>query len=337
MGETALALGKAIEQHLEWMASSGYVQRTQKYYASCLSQFLSFVRSSIHCWDDIFTLETLDWFQKEKGIKRIGPVSSLSRYLYKQGKIPVPLGGQAPAALPSLFADYLLYRRKYHQSHVRALQGIQRVLGAFAHYLAQNDIKITSLGIEQIDAFLADFLKNIAEGTRRLYRGHLRGFLNYLFHERGVLSKDLAVLITGPPLFEQSKPPKFLRADEIEKLFAALKYWTAGQLRTAAAVHLAYMLGLRPCEICSLTLDDINFGRAQVYLHHGKNNRPDQLPLPEPAIKAIAAYLVGGRAQSPHRKLFLTLQPPYRPAHPGTIAGCIQRCMQSAGLNASAY
>jgi site-specific recombinase XerD len=161
--------------------------------------------------------------------------------------------------------------------------------------------------------------------------------LRYLFAERRLLAKDLAPLVTGPPLFAQPKPPKFLRKDEINKLFANLRYATASELRTAAMIHLAYLLGMRPCEIRSLRLDDISFGKAEVYLRDRKNNRPAKLPLPDAAIKAVAAYLIGGRAQSNHRALFLTLHPPHRPLSPNVIGHCVCNCMRAAGLDASAY
>ena len=97
------------------------------------------------------------------------------------------------------------------------------------------------------------------------------------------------------------------------------------------------MLGLRPGEVSALKLDDVNFGKTEVYLRQRKNNRPDKLPLPEPAVKALAAYLVGGRGTSEHRAVFLTLQPPYRPLSPNSVNSCIRNCMRKAGLDASAY
>lgn len=244
---------------------------------------------------------------------------------------------KSSAPLPGVFDDYLCYKRKYHQTPERTISANHRVLGAFANYLKQHRIKLQTLRIEQIDAFLTDYLRGYSTATCRIYRGYLRGFLSYLFSDRRLLSKDLAPLVTGPPLFAQSKPPTFLRKDEIQKLFAGLAFSTASELRTAAMVHLGYMLGLRPCEISSLKLDDINFGKAELCLRYRKNNRPDRLPLPEAAIKAMAAYLVGGRAKSKHRNLLLTLHPPHRPVSPNTIGYCIRKCMRSVGLAGTAY
>jgi integrase/recombinase XerD len=173
------------------------------------------------------------------------------------------------------------------------------------NYLERHRIKLQKVRHRADRCIFEDvFLNGFSTASCRIYRSYLRGFLRYLFAERRLLAKDLAPLVTGPPLFAQPKPPKFLRKDEINKLFASLRYTTASELRTAAMIHLAYLLGLRPCEIRSLKLDDISFGKAEVYLRHRKNNRPAKLPLPDAAIKAIAAYLIGGRAQSNHRTCF---------------------------------
>lgn len=256
----------------------------------------------------------------------------------RKKSIVAPLCRQKPStALTDVVKDYLCHKRKYHQTSERTISANHRVIGAFANYLQQHRINLQTLRIEQIDAFLTDYLNGYSTATCRAYRGYLRGFLSYLFRERGLLSKDLAPLVTGPPMFAQSKPPTFLRKDEVHKLFAGLAFSTASELRTAAMVHLGYMLGLRPCEIGSLKLDDINFGKAELCLRYRKNNRPDRLPLPELSIKTIAAYLIGGRPKGKHRTLFLTLHPPHRPLSANVIGHHIRKCMRSAGIEGTAY
>jgi site-specific recombinase XerD len=261
-----------------------------------------------------------------------------SERTHEKKRIAAPLRRQKSSKpLPDVFKDYLRYKRKYCQTPERTISANHRVLGAFANYLRQHRIKLQQLRIDQIDDFLADYLNGYSTATGRAYRGYLRGFLSYLFDERQLLSKDLAPLVTGPPLFAKSKPPTFLRKDEVQKLFAGLAFSTASELRTAAMVHLGYMLGLRPCEISSLTLDDVNFGKAELCLRYRKNNRPDRLPLPEAVIKTIAAYLIGGRPQSKHRTLFLTLHSPHRPLSANVVGHHIRKRMRAAGLTGTAY
>jgi len=102
-------------------------------------------------------------------------------------------------------------------------------------------------------------------------------------------------------------------------------------------IHLGYTLGLRPKEISLITLDDITFGRCEIHLPDRKSNNPIKLPLPEVTIKAIAAYIVGARAKSNRRRLFLSLRAPYEPITPAAVSKDIGLCMRKAGLSSSAY
>lgn len=138
-------------------------------------------------------------------------------------------------------------------------------------------------------------------------------------------------------MFSQAKPPKFLRPHEVGRLFDSLEVSCAKELRTYAMVHLAYFLGLRPQEISLITLDDIAFSEAQLTLRNRKNNRPVKLPLPESVLKAIVAYVVGGRPKSKHRTLFLTLQTPRGSMRPWQVGHSIRDAMRKAGLASSAY
>jgi len=239
--------------------------------------------------------------------------------------------------LPDVFDDYLRYKRKHCNTPEKEINANHRVLGHFADYLEDHRINLQDLRIEQIDDFLADYLNGYSAGTGRAYRAYLRGFLSYLFDNRCLLSRDLSPLVTGPPLFAKNKPPKFLRKEEVQKLFAGLAFSTPSELRTAAMVHLGYMLGLRPCEICKITLDDIHFAKAELRLQVRKNDLPDVLPLPDAVIKAIAAYMIGGRPVSKYRALFLTLHSPHHPLCANSTGHHIRRCMKANGLESTAY
>jgi len=319
--ETATALEQSIEDYLKWMALNGYTQSTQKNYKCALDQF-----------------HTIMGFKKIRELGKITAVTGLSRYLFEKEKITESIRvRKSPPPLPSIYEDYLLYQQKYIQAPDRTIKQSKRVIGAFGRYLNRHRIKLRALRIEHIDRFHSENFIDFSDNTRRVYRSRLRGFLSYLFHERRILTRDLAPLVTGAAMFAQNNPPKFLRPDEIKRLFAGLKLSTASELRSTAMVNLAYLLGIRPCEICLLTLDDILFGKSEIRLRHRKNDRPATLPLPEQAIKLIAAYLVGGRAKSEHRNLFLTLHPPYRQLSPNTVGRCIGKCMKAAAVPGTAY
>ena len=152
-----IALKQAIKDHLQWMASQGYAQSTQKEYRWRLTQFTNLIKSGSYGWEDIFTFATIKCFK--------GPVhaiTNLSRYLYAQGKIAQPIRYPTPSVnLPDVFEDYLRYRKKFHQTPERTIKASRRVLNAFAHYLQRHRIKLQAVDIEQIDAFLKTFSKRV--------------------------------------------------------------------------------------------------------------------------------------------------------------------------------
>jgi integrase/recombinase XerD len=331
-------LEQAIGDYLLWMTGQGYADKTIGGYKQQLNQFFIFIKERRFSWDGIFTLDTLEWFQKVRALRWAHAVNGLSRYLFEQGKIPRAIPKRKPQAdLPDIYEQYLAYHKKSQQAPDSKIRTIKRVLAALHGYLERHGIKLFILSIEHVDAFLAEFNEGFATATRKTYRSYLRGFLSYLYNERKIIKTDLAPLVVGAPLFAQAKPPKFLRPQEVEKLFANLKLSTANDIRTYAMVHLAYFLGLRPAEISKISLDDISFTRAELTLRDRKSNNPITLPVPENTIKAIAAYMIGARPDSKHRTLFLSFHPPHGPLSPGVIGYYITASMRQVGLSSSAY
>jgi site-specific recombinase XerD len=289
-------------------------------------------------WQQLFTVNTRDNFKKISGLATTAAINGLSRYLVKQGQIKTPLP-QHPQQrkLTGIFEDYLQFRQDGHQTDTHQLVSIRRVLSALCDYLSEQDITLQRLRIEDLDAFMAKFCQPFSPGTCCTYRTIVRGFLTYLHQQRGILKKDLAPLVIGAPQFAKAKPPKFLRPHEVKQLFDSLSVNSAKELRTYVMVHLAYTLGLRPCEICRITLDDIAFKKAQLRLEGRKNEQPLALPIPEKTLKAIVAYMVGGRPNSDDRHLILSLSAPYGPIVPGLVGRYIQQAMHKAKLTSTPY
>ncbi len=165
----------------------------------------------------------------------------------------------------------------------------------------------------------------------------LRGFLKYLYHERNIIKRDLAPLVVGRREYAQAKPPNFLRPQEVQKLFAGLTIGSASDIRTYAMVQLGYTMGLRPKEISRISLDDITFSTLLLAVTERKGKNPVELPMPEHTVKAIAAYVIGARPESEHRRVFLNMLPPFRPMSPNGVGRHITKAMRKAGLSSTAY
>jgi len=329
---------RATADYLQWMKSVNYSLATQHLHRRQLEMFLDFVKNRRFHWQQLFTVKTREHFKKISGLATTAAVNGLSRYLVEQGQIKTSLP-QHPQQrkLTGSFEGYLQFRQDGHQTGTHQLVAIRRVLSALCDYFNAHGITVGRLRIEDLDAFMAEFCQSFSPGTCRAYRTIVRGFLTYLHHQCGILKKDLAPLLIGAVQFAKAKPPKFLRPHEVKLLFESLSVSSAKDLRTYVMVHLAYTLGLRPCEICRITLDDIAFKKEQLRIEDRKNSQPLTLPIPEKTLKAIVAYMVGGRPNSQDRHLILSFHAPYGPIVPGLVGRYIQETMHKAGLSSTPY
>jgi integrase/recombinase XerD len=328
-------LKQAIEEYLFWMIEAGYCRKTWNRTEEILRYFYDFVQRQKVPMDSVFTPSTLSAFEKEHKDKLYtgDRVRGLWRYLFQQGKINEPL--KKKKQLPEMYEEYLLY---YGQRVLPAqVQGAGKVLSALNVYLGEHAIGLCNLKVDDLDNFLALHTRLYTAKVRRNKRYYLQGFLRYLYYERKILKKDLDPLLVGPPIFAQAKPPKFLRPHEVQRLFDNSCPTTPWELRAYAMLWLAYTLGARSKEISLLKLDDISFRTREVRLCDRKNTQPLTLPLPEDAVKAMAAYIVGARPKSEHRTLFLSLHAPYGPLCSAQVARNITKLFRRAHVPGSAY
>jgi integrase/recombinase XerD len=329
-------LRRDIDQYLQWMISTGYSFSTCGTYRTELNKFTLFIiRKQIGC-NDIFTPNTLKEFQKDSPTATGPAVRGLWQYLFDQKRIHQQID-RPYRRLPDPYEDYLLYYHQTREVSFIKLGRIRRVLCAFHDYLERQNLKLASIRIEHIDAFLAEFFTPFSPVTRHTYRSYLRGFLKFLFYPRKILRKDLSPMVVGARQYAQSKPPKFFRAHEIQRLFDSFDLSSFKNIRNYAMLRLSFDLGLRPDEISLITLDDISFTQSELTLATRKNDRPAKLPLPEDTIKAITAYVIGARPKSSHRRLFLNLVAPYRPISAQSVGQHITECIRKAGLSGTAY
>lgn len=334
-------LRQAILDYLSWV-NSGEQYRGKPSnirYREILIDFLFFAIHREIAWKEMFTLDTLKAFQADSGFKGVcRAIKVFSGYLYDKGRIDKPVEFPKPQhkiPLPDHYEQYLLYLRQSMQVSPSYLRQARRLLILFRRYLQRAEIELSDLKIDHLDAFMAGF--KVAYSALRVYRYYLRGFLKYLYRQKGIIKKDLAPLLVGRKWFEKRKPPRFLRPEEVKRLFLSLTLSTAWDIRAYAIVHLAYFLGLRPVEISRIALDDISFTKGEITLSRRKADNPITLPVPENALKAVAAYILKARPKSPDRHIFLSFHYPYVTMSPESVVVCLCRIMKKAGLSSSGY
>ena len=256
--------------------------------------------------------------------------------LYGEDRMAPHLVQNHQTQLPHIYEKYLFCIREGKAISIRNVKATRRVLVSFNAYLEQHQIPLTGLKVEHIDTFQAEFVKPFSTMTRRIYRSKLRSFLSFLFDEE-VTRKNLSFGIVTPRVFNQSKPPKFLWPEEIKRLFESLSLETPTQIRTYTMLILAYSLGLRPCEISRITLDDIFFQKRELIISSRKMGNPVVMPIPYKTLKAIAVYVRKARPESAYRELFLTCNKSCKPISTNVVNYHVSKVMKEAGLSSSPY
>lgn len=328
-------LDEAIREYLLWMREERYKEGTLDKTKTGLNYFSHFIAERNINKEIIFTFTTLQAFQEQRP-RYIPEVRGLWRYLYNQGRITQALEKEKEQ-LPDVYEEYLLYYDRLKQVHTITLLGVRRVLFHFNEYLTRERVSLPTVKIKDLDAFLTEYNAGFTPKTQQNNRSNLRGFIRYLYQVRGIVRKDLASLIVGAPLYAQAKPPKFLRPEEVQKLFGQLKNSSSRDLRVNAMLYLAFHLGLRPKEISLISLDDISFRQKEIYLPDRKGRNPMKLPLTDETLKAIAAYIIGVRVKSKERALFWGMKAPHAPIPPFTVCRDIALYMRRANLSATPY
>jgi len=138
----------------------------------------------------------------------------------------------------------------------------------------------------------------------------LRAYLRFLASQ-GYCPAGLDRAIPTIPQWRLSSLPRYLPADEIERVVATCDITTPLGMRDRAVLLLLVRLGLRAGDVVKLRLTDIDWHAATIKVC-GKGRRQVRLPLPQDAGDAVLAYLKHTRPQVAIDRVFLCLRAPHR-------------------------
>lgn len=333
----AKQLKDAVEQYLQWLIQNGYANATISNYERLLKHFQNFINTRKLPWQAVFDYQTLCDFQKSCRLKfAVSAIRGLGRYLVAHQKLAAAFV-IAPAPLPDIYQDFFRFLDSSQSVSPAQIKFTRTLLSALNRYLTNHGIALERLSIQHIDGFIARYSSGYQYSTRRHIRTYLRKFLKYLHYQAKITKRDLAPLVVGAVYFARCQPPKFLKSEELSRLFDDLNSPRNKDLRTAAMVHLSYFVGLRPKEVALIRLDDIGFVKSQIRIAVRKGANPVKLPLPEVAIKAVGAYVIAARPKSSRRELFLNHQPPHMPVRAATVGHDITQALKKINPAATAY
>ncbi len=184
----------------------------------------------------------------------------------------------------SSFLDMMLAERNA-SSNTRA--AYLRDLSDVAKFLARKKTGLAEANEDDLRAYLRSQGKNAARTQARRLSA-LRQFFRFLCSEN-IRKEDPTRLIDAPKMGRSL--PKYLSEKEVANLLKTVANYPGDEgLRLRAMCELLYAAGLRVTELVSLPVAGVQFDRC-VVLVRGKGGKERVVPLGDPALKAVEAWL----------------------------------------------
>jgi len=182
-----------------------------------------------------------------------------------------------------------------------------------------------------IRSFFLDCASRYGEGTVEKLATSLRAFLRCLAVE-GCCRAGLADVVPAYAHWRLADLPRYLAAEQVNRLIAASDGEVVQRRRDRAILLLLARLGLRAGDVAQLRLDDIEWETGSLRVS-GKSRYEVRLPLPQDVGDAIAAYLANRPSTCPSDHVFLRNIAPCRPFRNGDgVSSVVRRLMQRAGV-----
>jgi integrase/recombinase XerC/integrase/recombinase XerD len=196
-----------------------------------------------------------------------------------------------------------LRRRGIAERTRRAYGSDLRALATWAEASGLAPVDVGARELRRHVAVLA--AEGLAPSTVARRLASFRSFFGMLRRE-GKIQQNPAELLSAPR--RARKLPDVLRSDEISVLLDRIPATTPLELRDRAVFELAYAGGLRAAELTDLDVSSVDFDGEQVRVE-GKGGKTRIVPIGEPAVRALAAWLERGRgtlAPPEQRSLFVS-------------------------------
>lgn len=159
----------------------------------------------------------------------------------------------------------------------------------------------------------------------------LRAFLRFLAAE-GRCRPGLDHAVPTVPEWRLSALPRYLEADDVERVITSCDLNKPQGIRDRAVLLLLARLGLRAGDIVTMRLDDLDWGTGTLRVS-GKGRKGTRLPLPQDAGDALLHYLKRVRPPAGTDRVFLCMNAPIRPfASSALVSGIVRFAIQRAGV-----
>ena len=169
--------------------------------------------------------------------------------------------------------------------------------------------ELQALSPEKVQRMIIGFADKCNRRSMATILPILRGILDFLHSGKLVHNKLSGIVMSG--FIQRKSNAQYISEKDEAKLVEQLNDETR---RTKAMILLALRLGLRDCDLCKLTFQDIDWQRDKIRLKQKKTGEPLVLPLLADVGNALMDYILNERPRrdDQYPYIFLREQAPYQ-------------------------
>jgi len=189
--------------------------------------------------------------------------------------------------------DYLDYARVEKGLAANSISNYKRDLNHFCEFLRSRGKGYKDTDRDDVRAFLAAlYRRGLSARSVARHLISLRNFFRFLMQADWIHTDPTAEV--DAPKLEQTLP-RYLTTEEVDALLGQPDISTPLGLRDKAMLEFLYATGMRVSELVHSRWSDFDSGLGVVRCV-GKGNKERLIPVGKSALRAVEAYLQGGRS-----------------------------------------
>lgn len=235
---------------------------------------------------------------------------------------------EPPVEPPALFQEFCAWMRALRGTSEPTLYNYGLRIRELLRSFGDNPSDLDAAGLRQ---FVLQQSRTTGWAATKSCTTALRMFLRFLIAE-GRCRADLLGAIPVVAHWRLAALPRYLPAEDVERLIASCEPSSPVGVRDRAILLLLARLGLRAGDIVQMRLHDIDWKGAWIQVS-GKNRRQTRLPLSQEVGEAIVSYLKEARPPVQHDALFVCCRAPFRPLGSHcAVSVLVDRAIRRAGV-----
>ncbi len=249
-------------------------------------------------------------------------VHAFLRYLHEKGVVTT----SAPEATrPQLVCEYAAWMRDRRGLAETTIAHSLRVAEALLGTVSDDPGRLDAAGVRVLE-----YIRRHAPASAGCVTTTVRCFLRWLVAQDRCAT-DLAEAVPKVPTWRLAKLPRYLPADDVERIIAACDRSSPVARRDRAMLLLLARLGLRAGDVVGLRLSDLEWEQGRLRVA-GKGRRETRLPLPQDVGDAILGYLESERPAAATDHIFLTARTLIRSIGSSGLHDVVARAIGRAGV-----